>query len=112
MTFPPNLRDSRLLELESAIVDFRRRFWIALAGYFILALGVIAAFAVSFYILDEREESAEKVIRFIGRGQYFDCLDRRHLRRGLKAEGIVIAAGKYGDCAEIRERYQRLADDL
>jgi hypothetical protein len=58
--------DDRLLRVESAIVDIRRRLWLALAGYIILALGLIAAFIVAQNTLEKAEETQHKLTKIAG----------------------------------------------
>jgi hypothetical protein len=75
MTFRP---DERLLQLETAVRAFRRRFWLALLGYCILAAGLVVAF---YFIWDRAQEledtqrGAIELIRCVDHPRALNCDD-------------------------------------
>lgn len=72
----------RLLRCEKAIRDYRRRFWLALAGYILLAIGLVIA--VVFIVrqadnLEDTQRGTIELVRCADHPKAPDCdLDRTY----------------------------------
>jgi hypothetical protein len=60
--YSPN---ARLLRLEEAVRDFRRRWWLALAGYVLLAIGWIAAIYILTNQRMDLRDTQEGVVNLV-----------------------------------------------
>jgi hypothetical protein len=104
---PPSDQASRLLRLEDEVLTFRRRFRLALLGYAILALGLIAAFYFAAADLREIRDLEAGTVAALGAGQARDCEERAKLREGLADLGVSVEAEGVA-CEDIRRGYARL----
>jgi hypothetical protein len=57
--------DARLLVLEDKMLDYRRRFRLALAGYVILLIGIVVAFYLAWQVAEDLEDTQRGTIRLV-----------------------------------------------